>query len=99
MRTRERKKAASLSKWASAHPEMPVPPTLPFSDLIDLYVRHGRSATQPHGRFGVEVADVHERERAEYKPSGKEVMSEILHIMRPVAYGEKQHAMCRCFVW
>lgn len=58
--------------------------------LVDLYVKHGRSTGEssrlgrPHGRFILPAA--HPHEETTRVPPVQHIVSELLHILRPVVY-------------
>jgi hypothetical protein len=58
--------------------------------LLDMYVRHGRQQSvdsvlgRPHGRFVRQTAHAHDS--PSFVPPTSEVVSEVLHLLRPVVY-------------
>jgi len=74
-------------------------PPLQVQALLDLYVRHGRQQSlesnigRPHGRFVRQTA--HPHESPSYKPPASEVVSEVLHLLRPVVYTAARAAFHR----
>ena len=65
-------------------------PPLQVQALLDLYVRHGRQTSmesklgRPHGRFIRQT--LHAHDSTAYTPPASEVVSEVLHLVRPVIY-------------
>jgi hypothetical protein len=64
---------------------------LAIQNLLDLYVQAGRAQSgeqsrlgRPHGRFI--LAQKHAHEEEQYRPPVQHIVSEILHILRPVLY-------------
>ena len=65
-------------------------PPLQVQNLLDLYVRAGRQQAmdstlgRPHGRFVTQTA--HPHDSPSYVPPPSEVVSEVLHLIRPIVY-------------
>jgi hypothetical protein len=65
-------------------------PPLQVQSLLDLYVRHGRQTSmeatmgRPHGRFVRQT--LHPHESSAFQPPASEVVSEVMHLIRPIIY-------------
>lgn len=65
-------------------------PPLQVQNLLDLYVRAGRQQAmdstlgRPHGRFVTQT--LHAHDSPSFVPPASEVVSEVLHLIRPIVY-------------
>jgi len=57
-----------------------------YRDLMLMYIKHGRG-THPHGIFSkLSIPLIHPRESADYVPPTKEIIAEVLYVVRPFVY-------------